>query len=134
MLKGWVKRTELVVAHNIKVYTGPVLPFLHNHTLYLEVTPYHKHDELDGLVGEAMDELGISCESFEEISRTKMYYSGEWGKHFYLVGVELSSVTGAVVCVKCGFLPMKRDYAKAFLCIPLNPEVWDEYVCPSCLE
>jgi hypothetical protein len=43
-----------------------------------------------------------------------------------------TNITGDVRCTQCHFTPPKCDYDKAYLCIPFNPEVWDEWKCPAC--
>lgn len=137
MTEGFSIPMPMTITKEVRVYKGPTLPFQQDSFLYFALSPAQMQRDCNGEIAMAVKVFcGPSHEDFtwKRVVEEKMYTNPPHPKScFYLVAVMLVPIRGSLKCCHCGMRPYKRDYALAYYAVPLNPDVWYDWVCPDCI-
>lgn len=131
---------------NRRVYRGPSLPFVKDNKIvflasnedeigedycdFVENARYIVEFELASIGLENDYEVDdIDYETFRECE--DHLYDEEDEDTFIVVTLPLRR-TPFIECSHCGFAPKYADKECAYMGIPLNEDVWDEWICKDC--
>lgn len=132
----WAETQKMTLVKQVLVYKGPPLPFKKGNKIYLALSSRQRHRDLYGEISVAMGMLcGEERNDFrtKKITEIKMYTAPPHpDSSFYFVVIKLIPLTGKLVCSQCRVRPLKRHYTSAYYAVPLNEDVWDEWICPNC--